>query len=65
MQDIWRLLNSFQEAKVSNVNRMRNEAVHKLARHSWNVLDTELWWDYITSFVSQAIWLDKNFVRFY
>ncbi|XP_042985441.1 uncharacterized protein LOC122314103 [Carya illinoinensis] len=59
MQDIRRMLNGFQEVKVSHVNRLGNEAVHRLAKHAWNVLDIEMWWDFKPSFVSQAIWLDE------
>lgn len=56
------LMKMFQICNVTHVHRIGNEAAHRLVRRAWNVEDIEMWRDGVPSNVSQAVWLDKNFM---
>ncbi|KAF5451602.1 hypothetical protein F2P56_026695 [Juglans regia] len=60
LNDISRMMRGFQEVQILHVNRLGNIAAHQLARNAWNVEDIVMWWGSCPSFVSQAVWLDKN-----
>ncbi|KAF5470862.1 hypothetical protein F2P56_011350 [Juglans regia] len=54
------LMRHFPEVQVQHVNRIGNGVAHSLARYAWNVVDINIWWDQIPSFVSHALWFDTN-----
>ncbi|KAF5444601.1 hypothetical protein F2P56_033721 [Juglans regia] len=60
LNDISRMMRGFQEVQILHVNRLGNIVAHQLARNAWNVEDIVMWWGSCPSFVSQAVWLNRN-----
>lgn len=59
-KEIRELMQRFQRSKIQYVDRMGNEAAHKLARYDWNVDDINVWWGSFSNFISKVIWTDKR-----
>lgn len=50
----------FLECNIQHVNRLGNEATHRLTINAWNVDHIVMWCGDVPNFLSQAVWLDKN-----
>ncbi|KAF5463138.1 hypothetical protein F2P56_019077 [Juglans regia] len=60
INDAKMLMGRFQEVRVQHVNRIGNGVAHSLARHAWNIVDINVWWEQIPSFIRNALWFDTN-----
>ncbi|KAF5445494.1 hypothetical protein F2P56_034541 [Juglans regia] len=59
LKDVRDLMKHFNELHIKHVYREGNGVAHSLARFAWNVVDIQMWWDYVPAFVNHALWFDK------
>ncbi|CAI9760898.1 unnamed protein product [Fraxinus pennsylvanica] len=57
-----RLMNTFPICILEHYSRLTNGAAHRLARHSWNIKDVQIWWRNCPDFIVNVVYHDKQFL---